>query len=97
MENGIKIMYDYKPIDCDKTFEENGICDGSTIKVTNIYYILRFIFELGQINDIILDGDCPVKQAIKFFSQDFKGGNIYQKILNNKIYFIYNSIKLNFS
>ena len=97
LENTIKIMYNYKPIDCDKTIEENGIYDGSTIKVTNLYYILRFGFESGQINDIILDGDCPVKQAIKFVSQDFKGGNIYQMILNNKIYFVFNSIKLNFS
>ena len=93
--NRLRIMHNYKPIDIDKTIEENGIFDGSIIKVTDKFYTLHFKDESNQVKNIMLDGDCPVKQAIKFYSLNCKDENIYQMVLNNKIYFIFDSIKLN--
>ena len=95
LKNRLRIMHNYKLIDIDKTIEENGIFDGSIIKVTDKSYTLRFKDESNQIKNIVLDGDCPVKQAIKFYSLNCKDENIYQMVLNNKIYFIFDSIKLN--
>ena len=95
LKNRLRIMHNYKLIDIDKTIEENGIFDGSIIKVTDKFYTLHFKDESNQVKNIMLDGDCPVKQAIKFYSLNCKDENIYQMVLNNKIYFIFDSIKLN--
>ena len=52
LENGIKIMYNYKPIDCDKTFEENGIFMDRQLKLR--IYIIYFDLVLNQVRLMIL-------------------------------------------
>ena len=85
--------YNYMPILFDKTFEENGIQNGSIINITNKIYNLVFDYNKTKIT-LVLGGDCPFKQAIYLYSQHHP--NLYQKILNKAIRFIRNNINLNF-
>ena len=91
----LKITYNYKLLSEEKTLEENGIIDGSTINITNQIYRLIFRLTNGKISSIALDGECPLEQAIIFYCKQFTDNNIYQRVLNGQIAFIYNAMKLN--
>ena len=86
--------YNFKPILFDKTFEENGIQNGSIINLTDKIYVLSFDLE-GYIINVNLDGNCTFKQAIYFYCQRYKNQNLYQQVLNGEIIFIWNNFKLN--
>ena len=91
----LKLTFNYRPLSEEKTLEENGIMNGSTIYITDPIYRLTF----GASNDkkifIALDGDCPLDQAIIFYCNQFKNNNIYQLVISGQIVFIYSAMKLN--
>ena len=89
-----QFTHDYMPILFDKTFEENGIKNGSIINITDKIYNLTFKYN-NYSTTISLDGNCPFKQAIYFYCQRNTDNNIYQKISNDTIQFVRNQIKLN--
>ena len=91
----LKITYNYKLLSEEKTLEEYGIIDGSTINITDKIYRLIFRPTRGEKSFIALDGDCPLEQAIIFYCNQFTDNNIYQRVLNGQIAFIYNAMKLN--
>ena len=91
----LNITYNYKLLSEEKTLEENGIIDGSTINITNQIYRLSFSPTNGIKSFFALDGECPLEQAIIFYCNQFTDNNIYQRVLNGQIDFIYNAMKLN--
>ena len=95
MNHHIYLTYNYKLLSEEKTLEENGIMNGSTIYITDPIYRLTFGASNGKKIFIALDGDCPLEQAIKFYCEQFKDNNIYPLVLNRQITFIYNAVILN--
>ncbi len=90
----MSLTHNYKPLVLDQTIEENDIYDGSIINISNNIYNLHFKGNNGKSWIIHLDGDCPFKQAIIFFCKESKIMNIYQKVLERKIWFLYNAKKM---
>ena len=86
--------FNYKPIRYNVTFEENGIYNGSIVKADTKIFNLNFSHK-GNPFPVPLDGDCPFKQAIKFYCESRNIENLYQKILNQDIIFLFNSYMLN--
>ena len=91
----LKLTFNYRPLSEEKTLEENGIIDGSTINITDKIYRLIFRPTRGEKSFIALDGDCPLDQAIIFYCNQFKNNNIYQLVISGQIIFIYSAMKLN--
>lgn len=94
LKNG-NLSNNHIPISSKKTIEENGIKDGSTINICNSIYNLRFSVNPSKGWTIVLDGDCSIKQAIKYFHEQVKSEIYFQKISNEQMYFVYNNTKLN--
>ena len=86
--------FNHKPISFNNTLEENGIKDGSIINITDFLYNIDFI-DRGTHEEIILDGNCSIKQAIKYYSEKIGKKGVYQKILQDQIIFTYKNNKLN--
>ena len=86
--------FNHKPISFNNTLEENGIKDGSIINITDFLYNIDFI-DRGTHEEIILDGNCSIKQAIKYYSEKIGKKGVYQKILKDQIIFTYKNNKLN--
>ena len=66
IENYQQFTYNFEPISFDKTFEENGIQNGSIINLTDKIFILSFNYK-GSFINVNLDGNCTLKQAIYFY------------------------------
>ena len=94
IENYQQFTYNFEPISFDKTFEENGIQNGSIINLTDKIFILSFNYK-GSFINLNLDGNCTLKQAIYFYCQRYKNKNLYERVLSGEITFIWNNIKLN--
>ena len=88
------ISFNHKPISPSNTLQENGIKDGSVINIIDRFYNLNFI-DRGQHCCIVLDSDCSIKQAIKYFLEKKGIKGIYQEISKGKISFSYNNTILN--
>ena len=88
------ISFNHKPISSTNTLQENGIKDGSIINIIDCFYNIDFI-DRAEHCFITLDSDCSIKQAIKYFSEKKKIEGLYQIILEKKISFSFNYIKLN--
>jgi len=93
----LNLTYNYEEISYDKTLEENGISNGSIINIADKIYNVRFDATSGLKKVLNLDGDCPIKEAIKLYFHRINKENFYQMLLDNQIHlsFIYNNVKLN--
>ena len=85
----MSLTLNYRPIQLNKTLEDNEIYDGSIINISNYVFNLYFKSSQGKHWIILLDGDCPFRQAIIFFCKESKIEDIYQKVLEKKVWFIY--------
>ena len=85
----MSLTLNYRPIQLNKTLEDNEIYDGSIINISNSIFNLHFKSNQGNHWIIYLDGDCPFRQAIIFFCKESKIEDIYQKVLEKKVWFIY--------
>ena len=94
LKSGI-ISLEHKPISLNKTLEENGIKECSTINISEFIYSIRFSIDPSKNWIINLDGECSIKQAIKYFLEKIKSESFSQNALNGQIYFIFNNTKLN--
>ena len=83
------LTINYKPISFDKTLGQNGVYDGCIINIIEDIYNLNFVYN-GLSLMISLDGDCPIKDAIIIYCE--KNEILYNKVLENKIYFIFKKI-----
>ena len=72
MNHHINLTYNYKLLSEEKTLEENGIMNGSTIYITDPIYRPTFRASNGKKILIALDGDCPLEQVIKFYCEQFR-------------------------
>jgi len=93
IQDNLFLVYNYNPIDFNRTLEENGILNGSIINITDSIYNITFKDFKGIKIVISLDGYCPINQAIKLYCKKIKDQSIYQQVLNNKICFLYNAFK----
>ena len=64
---GKLLSFNYKLIDYDLTIEENGICNGSSIYVVDIFQNIIFENNQGIKNPISLSGDCPIEFALLYY------------------------------
>ena len=90
----LHLTLNYKPINLFQTIEENGIYDGAIINISNNIYNLHFKGNNGQDWIIDLDEFCPFKQEIIYFCEKTGIKNIYQKVLEEKVWFAYNAKKI---
>ena len=87
------LTINYRPIELNKTLEENEIYDGSIINITDQIYNL--CFEKNGIRKTLpLDGNCPFSFAITFYFNRFDSMDLYHKALAKKIFFRYNNNNL---
>jgi len=89
----LHLTLNYKPLILFQTIEENGIYDGAIINISNNIYNLHFNGDNDQDWIIDLDEFCPFKQAIIYFCEKTGIKNIYQKVLEKKVWFEYNAKK----
>ena len=83
----------FKWIDPELTLEENGISNYSTIEIKPI---ITLVFQnLGIKHYIILSRDCPLSIAIMYYLIKLNNPFFLQKIIKNRIEFLYNASKLN--
>ena len=76
------LVYNYQPLEYDKTLEENGIFNGSILGITDKIYNIKFTSTKNNIKVMNLDGNCTLKKAIKLYCELLKGKNIYQYATN---------------
>ena len=88
-----QFTHNYMPILFDKTFEENGIQNGSKIDITDKIYNLEFKYNNNS-TTISLDGNCSLKQAIYLYCQLCTDNSIYGKVMSGRIKFVRNQIEL---
>ena len=93
LRNRLILTYNYKPL--QGTLEENGIINGSQLGITDKVYNVAFKTNSGNAKLLIFGGNCPIKDAIKFYCDSIKGQNIYQFAINKEISFIFNSYQIN--
>jgi len=86
--------FNHKSISFNNTLEDNGIKNGSMINISDFLYNIDFI-DRGTHEVITVDGDCSIKQAIKYYSEKIGKKGLYQKILHEQIIFTYKNNKLN--
>ena len=92
----LHLVYNYQPLEYDKTLEENGILNGSILGITDRVYNITFQISSNGIKKLIfLGGNCPINYAIKLFCELFKDKNVYQYILSNKIRLIESAYIIN--
>ena len=97
LKDKLNFIYDYQPIDFSQTIEQNKISNGSTIKITDKIYKIRFLnhIEGGTTIFISLDENCPIRKAAKLFIQKSKNYGLLEKLSKDTLVFISNGIKLN--
>jgi hypothetical protein len=95
IEKKLTLTYNYEPI-YEKTLGEYGISNNSIINIADKIYNVHFKAISGLNKVLILDGDCPLKEAIKLYFRRLNRENIYEELLNNQkhLFFIYGSIIL---
>ena len=88
------LTFNYKPIDYDKTIEENGIYDGSLIYVAHKIINVEFRYENGETKVISLSEICPISIALIYSCINL--GRIYLMMdgFYNDISFLYNARQL---
>ena len=83
LKNELPLTYNYELID-EKTLKEYGISNGSIINLADKIFNIIFKHNSGQIKSLILDGNCPLKKAIKLYFKHTNQENLYPKLLNNQ-------------
>ena len=88
------LTFNYKPIDYDKTIEENGIYSGSLINVTHKIINIGFKYEDRVTKVICLSEDCPISIALIYYCISL--GRIYLMMegFYKDILFLYNARQL---
>ena len=87
--------FNYKVLDEDLSFKENGIYDYAKIEIKPV---LNLFFDFhGNIYSIVLSKDCPLSIAISYFLLRMSNPFILQKIINNikALTFLFNTSSLN--
>ena len=87
--------FNYKVLDEDLSFKENGIYDYAKIEIKPV---LNLFFNFhGEIYSIVLSKDCPLSIAISHFLLRMSNPFILQKIINNikALTFLFNASNLN--
>ena len=87
--------FNYKVLDEDLSFKENGIYDYAKIEIKPV---LNLFFNFhGEIYSIVLSKDCPLSIAISYFLLRMSNPFILQKIINNikALTFLFNASNLN--
>ena len=87
--------FNYKVLDEDLSFKENGIYDYAKIEIKPV---LNLFFDFhGKIYSIVLSKDCPLSIAISYFLLRMSNPFILQKIINNikALTFLFNASNLN--
>ena len=89
------LIFNYKPIDYDKTIAANGIFDGSLIYVAHIIINIEFRHENGITNIIPLSEDCPIRIALIYYYISLGLMNfIMMEGFDKDILFLYNASQL---
>ena len=87
--------FNYKVLDEDLSFKENGIYDYAKIEIKPV---LNLFFDFhGKIYSIVLSKDCPLSIAISYFLLRMSNPFILQKIISDirALTFLYNASNLN--
>ena len=87
--------FNYKVLDEDLSFKENGIYDYAKIEIKPV---LNLFFDFhGKIYSIVLSKDCPLSIAISHFLLRMSNPFILQKIIYNieALTFLFNASNLN--
>ena len=87
--------FNYKVLDENLSFKENGIYDYAKIEIKPI---LNLFFHFhGEIYSIVLSNDCPLSIAISYFLLKMSNPFILQKIISDirALTFLYNALNLN--
>ena len=92
--NDCALTFNYKPIDYDLTLKEAGIRNNSLINIQHIIYSITFNNSFGSKSIINLDGDCPLNIAIAFYGIKSQIIDIFQKVYNKTIIFLFDGYKL---
>ena len=87
--------FNYKVLDEDLSFKENGIYDYAKIEIKPVLNL--FFNFLGEKYSIVLSKDCPLSIAISHFLLRMSNPFILQKIINNieALTFLFNASNLN--
>ena len=88
------LTINYRPINLNKTLEENGFYNDSIINMTEQIYNLNFEKKDRSRTPLPLDGNCPFSEAIIFYFNRLGKTDLYLKALSKKIYFKCNSKNL---
>ena len=94
LRDKLNLTYDYKPLNLNKSFEENGISNGAVINLTDKVY--NVYFKTNHLT-LVLDGNCPIRELIKLYFKFMKREDLYQQLMNHGIYmaFLFNASALN--
>ena len=87
--------FNYKVLDENLSFKENGIYDYATIEIKPV---LNLFFQFhGKKYSIVLSNDCPLSIAISYFLLKMSNPFILQKIISDirALTFLYNALNLN--
>ena len=88
------LAHDYRILWRELTLKDNGIINGAIISIKSDCKNIIFKTTKGTINTILLAADCPLNVAIMIYASEIKTQNIYDKIINKTISFIYNGTML---
>ena len=88
------LTINYRPINLNKTLEENGFYNDSIINMTEQIYNLNFEKKDRSRTPLPLDGNCPFSEAIIFYFNRLGKTDLYLQALSKKIYFKCNSKNL---
>jgi len=87
------LVHDYQVLDSKLTLKDNGIVNGSIINIKSNVINVIFKTTQGDSTYIILDEDCPLNMAIIIYTSKSKTQNVYNRIINRKIAFLFNGTK----
>ena len=90
----LNFIYDYQPINFSQTIEQNKISNDSTNKITDMIYNINFRFPDGKGASVSLDENCPIWKAVKIFIHRNKNYNLLEKLLKNRLLFLFNATKI---
>ena len=88
------LTHDYRILLRELTLKDNGIINGAIISIKSDCKNIIFKTSKGTINTIRLAADCPLNVAIMIYASEIKTQNIYDKIINKTIAFLYNGTML---
>jgi len=90
----LNFIYDYQPINFSQTIEQNKISNDSTNKITDMIYNINFRFPDWKGASVSLDENCPIRKAVKIFIHKNKNYNLLEKLLKNRLLFLFNATKI---